>query len=121
MGKQYDTYYTIWTTVRNIPRGKVCTYGDIASLSGFTGQARLVGYALHNLPPGTDVPWHRVISAGGKLSLRGDAAFNQRVLLEREGIRFQGNRLDLSRFRWVTSQSGVPHGRADRRRRHGRS
>lgn len=121
MGKQLDTYYTIWTTVKNIPRGKVCTYGDIAALSGFTGQARLVGYALHNLPPGTDVPWHRVVNAGGKLSVRGGAAVDQRMLLEREGVLFKGNRLDLSRFRWVASGYGIPHRQRDRRGRRGHS
>jgi methylated-DNA-protein-cysteine methyltransferase-like protein len=121
MGKQLDTYFTIWMAVRNIPRGKVSTYGDIAHLSGFTGQARLVGYALHTLPPGTDVPWHRVISAGGNLSLRGEAAVHQRALLEREGVLFQGKRLDLSRYRWVTAGAGVPHHRRDRKNRRGHS
>ena len=60
----------IFEVVRRIPAGRVLTYGDVAALAGLPGHARLVGYALHALPPGTTVPWHRVINARGGGHLR---------------------------------------------------
>ncbi len=95
-----SAYLRIWNVTRRIPRGKVSTYGAIARLAGFRGQARLGGYALHNLPPGADIPWQRVINARGMVSLPGIAGTRQRALLEKEGVAFRGNRVDLSRFGW---------------------
>lgn len=98
------TYERIYAVVRRIPRGRVATYGDVASLAGLPGHARQVGYALHALRTGQRVPWHRVVNAKGTISLRrrpGDE-LTQRILLEREGVRFdQRGRLDLRRVRWV--------------------
>jgi len=96
----------IWTTVRRIPRGRVATYGQIAALSGHPGQPRLVGYALHSLPPGLNVPWHRVVNARGEISTRATAIVTgeeqiQQALLEQEGIRFlSAGRLDLASYQW---------------------
>jgi len=97
-----STYELIWETVRQIPRGKVATYGQVASESGFPGQARLVGYALHNLPDHSDVPWQRVINARGKISFPvSSAAFRrQRRLLETEGIHLKDNAVDLRKYGW---------------------
>lgn len=97
--KRYDLIYK---TVKKIPRGKVATYGQIAELAGLEGHARQVGYALHNLPGASDVPWHRVINAKGEISPRsaGDSHELQRMLLEAEGVGFVGDRVDLKRFRW---------------------
>ena len=61
----------IYAVVRRIPRGTVATYGQVAERAGYPGHARQVGYALHALPPGTTVPWHRVINASGEVSARG--------------------------------------------------
>jgi methylated-DNA-protein-cysteine methyltransferase-like protein len=88
--------------VRRIPRGRVATYGDIAERAGLEGHARQVGYALHALPPGIRVPWHRVVNARGEISLRrgSDSHELQRVLLEAEGIVFDlRGRIDLRRYR----------------------
>ena len=63
------TYSRIYAVVRRIPRGRVATYGQVAELAGLPGHARQVGYALHALPRGTTVPWHRVLNARGALSL----------------------------------------------------
>ncbi len=102
MKKNSDTYRRIWDVVRRIPAGKVATYGQIAELGGFGGHARIVGYALHNLTEQSDIPWHRVINARGKISLRtADGYHNlQRALLEQEGVIFYTDRVDLERFGW---------------------
>ncbi len=98
-----ETHRKIFRTVRSIPGGKVATYGEVAELSGLYGQARLVGYALHSLPSDSDVPWHRVINAQGKISLSDiDGMYElQKKLLRKEGVVFIRDRIDLSRFGWV--------------------
>ena len=97
------THQRIYAVIRRIPRGRVATYGQIAELAGIPGHARQIGYALHALPDGTAVPWHRVINAKGEVSLRAAAGaeLTQRMLLEREGIRFDGRgRVDLRAVGW---------------------
>lgn len=102
-----DRYARIYAVVARIPFGRVATYGQVAALAGFPGQARQVGYALHSLPEGSDVPWQRVINARGEVSLRSEAGWEhyQRHLLEEEGIVFtESGRVDLERFRWEPSR-----------------
>ena len=93
----------IWQTVQKIPRGKVATYGDIAKRGGLPNQARLVGYALHNLPLGIEIPWHRVINAQGKISFPASSENykRQKMLLEKEGIKFFKEKIDLKKFGWL--------------------
>ena len=111
-------YELIWRIVRKIPRGRVATYGQIAELAGLDGHARQVGYALHNLPEDSSVPWHRVINAKGEISPRsaGDSHELQRLLLEGEGVRVDARgRIDLRVFRWSASgRVSRPHGLAAR-------
>jgi methylated-DNA-protein-cysteine methyltransferase-like protein len=86
-----NTYTRIYAVVRRIPRGRVATYGEVAAAAGFPHAPRLAGYALYALPPGTPLPWHRVVGAGGRLTLARlspDGALTQRMRLEREGVRF---------------------------------
>ena len=97
------TYARIYAVVRRIPRGRVATYGQVAEVAGLPGHARQVGYALHALPEGSAVPWHRVLNARGALSLRRDSGgeISQRLRLEQEGVRFDGGgRVPLQRVRW---------------------
>ncbi len=97
------SYRRIYAVVRRIPRGRVATYGQVASLAGLAGHARQVGYALHALAKGTPLPWHRVINAKGEVSRRRRPGeeLSQRMLLEREGVRFDGRgRVALARLRW---------------------
>ena len=95
-------YTRIIDVVRQIPRGKVCTYGGIAQLTGGC-TARMVGYAMSSLPENSDVPWQRVINAKGKISPHG-AGFGshmQKVLLEEEGVDFSPDDvIDFERFGW---------------------
>jgi len=96
-------YERIWKVVRRIPKGRVATYGQIAELAGLEGHARQIGYAMHALPSGSGVPWHRVINAQGEVSPRasGDSHELQRMLLEAEGVAFDARgRCDLKRYRW---------------------
>ena len=86
-----SAWLRIYAIVRRIPRGRVSTYGEVAMAAGFGRAARVAGWALHALPRGSDVPWHRVVAAGGRLSLARldlDAALTQRLRLEKEGVRF---------------------------------
>jgi len=93
--------------VRRIPRGKVATYGQVARLAGVANGARQVGYALHALREGTTVPWFRVLNAQGASSLRDGHDVTQRLLLEREGVRFRADgRVSLDLHGWR------PRGRA---------
>ena len=99
-----SSYQRIYTVVNMIPKGHVATYGQVAELAGLPRQARLVGYALNMLPKGTRIPWHRVINAQGKVSLRieGEGSDNRQIrLLKREKVRFnQQGFVDLKVFRW---------------------
>jgi methylated-DNA-protein-cysteine methyltransferase-like protein len=97
------TYQRIYRVIRRIPRGRVATYGQVAALAGIGGRARQVGYALHALPDGTAVPWHRVINARGEVSRRAEPGDDtlQRLLLEAEGVGFDGRgRVALERYGW---------------------
>src|ERR1700680_3103271 len=96
----------IHDVVSRIPRGRVATYGQVARLAGLSGQARLVGYALHALPGGGSIPWQRVVNAQGAISLPSDSGSRQRRLLEREGIRFDSRgRIPLASFQWRPRRS----------------
>ena len=95
-------YERINGVVRQIPAGKVATYGQIAEIVGGC-TARMVGYAMAALPFDTDVPWQRVINRQGKVSPRSSGAGSalQRQLLEAEGVDFSvDGRVDFSVVGW---------------------
>jgi methylated-DNA-protein-cysteine methyltransferase related protein len=104
-----SSYRLLYGVVRRIPSGRVATYGQVADLAGLPRQARLAGYALHALPDGTPLPWHRVVGAGGRLSLAAldpNSGLTQRIRLEKEGVRFDARgRVDLARFQWRPRRS----------------
>ncbi|PRQ04149.1 Methylated-DNA--protein-cysteine methyltransferase [Enhygromyxa salina] len=92
-------WLAICATVEAIPRGRVASYGQVAELAGLPGRARLVGRVLSHLPPGSEVPWQRVVNARGEISLPDDAGARQRRLLEREGVSFSASgKIDMRRF-----------------------
>lgn len=94
----------ILAVVRRIPRGRVATYGQVAALAGLPRHARLVGHALRTLDVESDVPWHRVVNARGRISLPGGAlgaGSLQRARLARERAPFTADgAIDLARARW---------------------
>ena len=100
-------YERVWQLVRQVPRGKVAIYGQIALMlpapSGVDLEAykaygpRWVGGAMAACPE--DVPWQRVINSQGKISER-PGAEKQRQLLEAEGIEFLKDKVDLKKYGW---------------------
>lgn len=92
----------ILATVKRIPRGKVCTYGNVADVAGLPRRARLVGTVLRQTPAARGLPWYRVINSGGRISfpVGSEAYSRQRKKLEAEGVVFAGGRVDLRRYGW---------------------
>ena len=91
----------IYKVVCEIPKGKVATYGQVATLAGNPRWARVVGYALHNNPAPQIIPCHRVVNREGKVAeafvFGGGVA--QRELLENEGIAFEKDgTIDLKKY-----------------------
>lgn len=83
--------------IKNIPKGKVMTYGQIAALAGSPRGARQVVRILHSMSSKYQLPWHRVINSKGEIGLKDEEAFyTQKTLLEQEGIQFTTeNKLNL--------------------------
>ena len=104
---QQAYYEQVWQLVRQIPRGKVASYGQIAMMipppvgvdfeSYKAFSPRWVGGAMAACPD--DVPWQRVINSQGKISER-PGAERQRQLLEEEGIDFVKDKVDLKKYGW---------------------
>lgn len=103
-------YEQIYAVVRQIPVGRVATYGQVAALARLPRQARLVGYALYRVDMTTsDVPWHRVINAKGEISqspFRRGSDDLQRELLEQEGVQFSPKgKVSLRQYQWQPVRS----------------
>ncbi len=88
--------------VKNIPRGKVATYGQIAALAGSPRAARQVVRTLHTSSGKEKLPWHRVINGKGKISLKPNSGYEiQKAMLEDEGVKFSlDDAIDLKKFSW---------------------
>jgi methylated-DNA-protein-cysteine methyltransferase related protein len=85
-------------TVWKIPKGKVATYGSVAKAAGFEGRARQVAWALHDCQD--NLPWHRVVGAGGRILLRGANAAEQALRLRQEGVRIDGGRVPMATYEY---------------------
>jgi methylated-DNA-protein-cysteine methyltransferase-like protein len=81
-------------TIRQIPKGKVATYSQVAAASGYPMYHRQVAQLLQRSPAGS-LPWQRVVGAGGEIKLRYEAALEQRMRLQMEGVKFRGKRVDM--------------------------
>lgn len=88
--------------IRQVPHGKVSTYGAVARAAGFPNGARQVVMTLNGT---VGLPWHRIVGAGGEIKTRGDDAFEQRMRLEFEGVVFRGRRINMSQFEYKFSRS----------------
>jgi methylated-DNA-protein-cysteine methyltransferase-like protein len=117
----------ILAAIRKIPRGKVSTYGAIARAAGHPEAPRRVAWILHR---SVDLPWQRILGAGGEIKLRGDSAREQRFRLEMEGVTFRGRRVDMKKHEFKFSglrivkqkkQRITPPSRAKRRTTNDRS
>jgi methylated-DNA-protein-cysteine methyltransferase-like protein len=103
MGAAERSQAAILEVVRQIPTGAVATYGQVAELAGLPGRARLVGRIMALLPPGSEIPWYRVLNASGAISLPpGGGLERQRDALRREGVEVSAaGRVSLRRHRWL--------------------
>lgn len=99
-------YFRAYNAVRTIPRGRVASYGQVAAWLGSPRGARMVGWALNGLKPGSKVPWQRVINREGRLSIQNARATPdmQAALLRTEGVEVTESRgnffVDLKRYGW---------------------
>ena len=98
-----NTFEMIYSVVRQIPRGRVASYGQVAALAGNPRWSRVVGYALHVNPDPEGIPCYRVVTKNGGLSEA--FAFGginvQRELLERDGVEFtHDGRVVMEKYRW---------------------
>lgn len=96
-------FQQVWALVRQIPPGQVATYGQIAEILESPRAARTVGWALHSLPEGSGVPWHRVINREGRISTsqHPQGHGEQRCLLEMEGVEFdERGHVSLQAYGW---------------------
>ena len=97
-----NSYEKIYEIVKQIPKGTVATYGQVAALAGNKRWARVVGYALHVNPDPEVIPCYRVVNREGRLA---DAFVfggvnQQRLLLEADGIEVVNNHVDLNVYQW---------------------
>lgn len=97
-----STSSPIFTVLAAIPRGRVITYGQLATAAGMPNGARAVGRAIAKLPADTQLPWHRIINAQGQISLpRGSPGYNEQIRrLTAEGIIVKQGKVALDQYRW---------------------
>ena len=95
---KFDFNKVVYDIVKEIPFGKVLTYGQIARLAGKPQCSRMVGQAMHNVPANECIPCHRVVNSTGRLA---PGWLDQRKLLESEGVVFKKNGcIDIRSYRW---------------------
>ena len=90
----------VYRFVKQIPRGRVATYGQLARALKLPGGARTAGRAMFACPSGRGIPWHRVVGAEGRILIREPQASLQRKLLASEGVTFRGLNVDMAPHVW---------------------
>ncbi len=100
--KNKDFFQKVYAVVRQIPAGKVCTYGRVARAAGLASGARMVGWALNGIGDDSDIPAHRVVNRLGELSgkIHFGTPFRMKELLLSEGITFKAEAVDLDKHLW---------------------
>jgi len=94
----------VYRVVKQIPRGRVLSYGALAKILRLPGGARSAGRAMAATPSGKGIPWHRVVGERGKILIREPYASLQKKLLESEGVQIVESRVDLSSHLWKPTQ-----------------
>jgi len=108
----------VFRFVKQIPRGRVLTYGALAKALHLPGGARSAGRAMAATPSGKGIPWHRVLGERGRILIREPYASLQRKLLESEGVTIFESRVDLKRHLWKPPRKSAPKLRASKKRIH---
>lgn len=100
--REQNSFEKIYAVIRQIPKGQVASYGQIAELAGNRRWARVVGYALHVVPQGSTLPCHRVVTKEGKLSdAFGSGPDNRQAqLLRQEGVECVDGYVDMKKYQW---------------------
>jgi methylated-DNA-protein-cysteine methyltransferase-like protein len=106
----------VFRFVKQIPRGRVLTYGALAKALRLPGGARSAGRAMAATPSGKGIPWHRVLGERGKILIREPYASLQRKLLESEGVAVIESRVDLKRHLWKPPRKSAPKSRTGKER-----
>lgn len=103
LSTQQQRKEAIYLALAHIPRGKVITYGNLAKLAGMPNGARLAGRLMCELPEGTDLPWHRVINAQGKISMpeSSDGYKRQAQKLQAEGVLIHNGKIKLRDYSYT--------------------
>lgn len=99
---QAERRTALYSVLAQVPAGCVVSYGQLAAYAGLGRAARWVGRTLSQLPEGSTLPWHRVIAAGGRLSLPAGSPSGdeQRNRLRDEGVHIHNDRVDMPRYGW---------------------
>jgi methylated-DNA-protein-cysteine methyltransferase-like protein len=94
--------HRIWDTIRDVPKGSVASYGQIAEIAGIPRGARQVGYALRQLPEGHDLPWHRIIQSSGRIAFdKGAPQYEEQTKrLMMDQVVVIAGRVDMQKYRW---------------------
>jgi methylated-DNA-protein-cysteine methyltransferase related protein len=111
----------VYILVKQIPRGRVLSYGAVAKALRLPGGARSAGRALAACPVGKGIPWHRVLGASGKLLIREPYASLQRKLLETEGVRIIESRLNMKKYAWTPPRNAAAKAKKPSRKKAGRN
>lgn len=98
----------VYRLVKQIPRGRVLSYGALAKALRLRGGARSAGRAMAATPSGRGIPWHRVVGERGKILIREPYASLQKKLLESEGVKVIESRVDLNIHLWTPSGESHP-------------
>jgi methylated-DNA-protein-cysteine methyltransferase-like protein len=106
----------VYRFVKQIPRGRVLSYGALAKILRLPGGARSAGRAMAATPSGKGIPWHRVVGERGKILIREPYASLQKKLLESEGVAVLESRIDLKRHLWTPSSKSPAKGKAPSKR-----
>ncbi len=116
MNTAYSLAENIKRIIKSIPRGKVCTYGQIAACAGNHRAARQVAWILHSSSEKDRLPWHRVINRKGRISLKDLNGYElQKFLLEKEGVRFDTrDTIDLAQYLWQPGSKAAEYQNTER-------